>query len=133
MRGTASALIAICLLPGCGDGSGTFALPDGCYYSLEGNVAVLSIRGEEGTIVTAGSDLRSVQVRPRVDQDGAWLEARPAFRLERRDLRAVAEGPGAARFPIEPRDGGQAILAPLSDGGRMELRLGAVCAPGSAR
>ena len=128
VRGVTRALtpVAAILLFACDDGSGTFALSDGCYHAANG-VAVLEIRGSRGLIRSADSNLREVHVSPRVNQEGAYLEVSPGFYLRPPGMRAVVSGQQTTRFRIESRAGGQAILAPIEGAGEEELRLGAVC------
>ena len=130
---TAVAFAILCLLAGCDDGSGTFALPDGCYRSLHGNIPVLEIRGEQGIVLGPGGEVRDLRVRARVNQDGAYLETTPGFHLERSGFRVSAVNAATAYFAIEARAGGQAILAPLAGGGTEELRLGQACDRGVER
>ena len=120
-------LVAL-LLSACGDGSGTFALPDGCYYSTENRAPVLKIEGRRGVVLSADSAVREVRVSPRVDDRGAYLEVSPGFFLKWRSWQAVASGQGTARFRIESRErGSQAILVPIEGASEEELRLGPHC------
>jgi hypothetical protein len=128
LRIVISLVVPLLLLPACSDGSGTFALPDGCYYAANGRVPVLKIRGNQALILTPGSEVREAQVRPRVNQEGAYLEVSPGFYLRWPEMKAVANGQRMARFRIESREGGsQAILAPIEGASEEELRLGALC------
>ena len=121
-------LAVLLLLPACSDGSGTFALPDGCYYSTENRAPVLKIEGHRGLVLTPGSTVREVRVSPRVDSRGAYLAVSPGFLLRGSFLIAEANGQQTGDFRIESREGGsQAILVPADGAGYDELRLGPYC------
>jgi hypothetical protein len=129
VRGVPKALVpfAAFLLAACSDGSGTYALPDGCYRSAPGGVAVLDIQGSRGFIRSAGSNLQEVHVMPRVNGEGAYLTVSPAFVLRWPSMSAE-RGQQTAHFRIETREGGSpVILVPIEGASETELRLGAAC------
>ena len=115
-------------LSGCGDGSETFALPDGCYYSVNGHRPVLKIERGHGLVLPIDSAVREVRVSPRAHEAGAYLEVTPGFYLKWPSLRAMPSGRGTARFRIESRErGSQVIMVPLEGASEEELRLGPFC------
>jgi hypothetical protein len=144
MRITLGILVATVLLPGCGDRSSPFALPDGCYYAERYGTAVLRVQGDQGFILTpppvpdpdapgfAPIPVRRVHLRPRTDRDGAYVEATPGFYLDHPLFRAVASGQPSVRMAIETGAAGPAILAPIEAYGDVPLRLGRPCAAGGA-
>ena len=129
-RSRAIGLVALGLMAGCADGSGTYALANGCYYASADGPAVLMIEDERGTIMTSGSSIDRVRVRPRVNEYGAYLEVSPGFHLETPRLQAAPSGATSARFHIEPRGGDSSISVPLRNGGNVHLTLGRACGSG---
>jgi hypothetical protein len=132
-------LAASALLPGCGDRSVPFPLPNGCYYAEGYDIAVLNVRGEQGLIMTPPPvrdprladetpvPVRRAHLRPRSDRDGAYVEVSPGFYLEPPEFRAVASGQPSVRMAIETGAAGPAILAPIETYGVVRLRPGRPC------
>lgn len=135
---TAGLAAVVLLLSACGEPSVPFALPDGCYYS-EGYGPVLRVEGDQGVLLTphtrperhlpevTPAPVRRVQLRPRADRGGAYVEVTPSFYLSDLDHSAVHTGPLTGRFAIEAQGRTFAIMIPMDTYGATPATLGLPC------
>jgi hypothetical protein len=129
---------ATLLLSGCGDTSATFELPDGCYYANDGT-PILRVRREEGLILTPDPTpnpggytyipVRHVQLRPRANRDGAYIEVTPGFYLT--DTHGAAKsGEPTGRFIVNIQASPPVIMVPTEAYGAIPVRPGMPCEHG---